>query len=652
MKYINTCLFLISFSFAQATNYYLSSSSGNDNNTGIAASSAWKTIGKLNSMLISLLPGDSVLFKRGDTFYGELIISKSGSASLPIVFSAYGKGAAPLITGFTGLSGWEKVNDHLWESENIDPEISSLNMVMINGNNIAMGRFPNKGYFTYQSFSPTSIISDDLNGNTNWTGATVVIRKNNWILDKDTITGQVKNMLIHTKHTMYNGINNYGFFIENDVRTLDETNEWFYDRKKKKLIIYSADRPAIVYASTLDTLVDIQNVHHITFSNLHFTGANEICFSIRFSNHIRIENCGIDFTGKNAIISRGGRCEYFQLTNSVINHTNNNAVDLGGASPDCLLSKDTILNTGMIAGMGESGDGTYIAVQLNSDSSIVKNCIIENTGYNGIDFYGNNSVVSENFVSDFCLTKIDGGGLYTFISINGKPFTGEKLLNNIVVKGIGSVEGTTEKIPLVHGIYLDEGTANVEISGNTLAYNSYSGLYYHSSYSNNVHNNILFDNYCQFFMADYNAKNPDRNLNFSNNILVAKQNSQQLISFQSRVEDIALFAANGEVDNNYFLVAAGNPSPVETSINNYKKISRRSFPEWQSYSGYDHHSVILTKTGAEIAKVRLEYNPTLKNKTVALDGIYVDIKNKQYPDKVILPPYNSIVLIRKPGDAN
>src|SRR5665647_1611889 len=92
-------LFLLTFIFfaftARATNYYLSNS-GNDANSGTDPSSPWQTLNKLNSFK-NQKPGDNVLFKRGDTFYGTLTVSSAGSSENQITLGAYGTGTKPII---------------------------------------------------------------------------------------------------------------------------------------------------------------------------------------------------------------------------------------------------------------------------------------------------------------------------------------------------------------------------------------------------------------------------------------------------------------------------------------------------------------------------------------------------------------------------
>ena len=137
MKFNLLLLLACFFNSASATNYYFSSVSGDDSRTATQAKSSstpWKTLSKLNSFFSSLQPGDSVLFKRGETFYGSITVSKSGSSSLPIVIGAYGSGNRPVITSFVTLGNWVSKGNGVWESYNSSLG-SVLNMVILNGVN-------------------------------------------------------------------------------------------------------------------------------------------------------------------------------------------------------------------------------------------------------------------------------------------------------------------------------------------------------------------------------------------------------------------------------------------------------------------------------------------------------------------------------------
>ncbi len=110
--------FVLCSGILSATNYYISSSTGNDSNTGKSPGAAWKTLDKLHANWNIITAGDSILFKRGDMFtqatisdrIGMLRIpnKKSGTASAYIVIGAYGTGARPIISG-ENISGYHQV---------------------------------------------------------------------------------------------------------------------------------------------------------------------------------------------------------------------------------------------------------------------------------------------------------------------------------------------------------------------------------------------------------------------------------------------------------------------------------------------------------------------------------------------------------------
>jgi parallel beta-helix repeat protein len=85
----------------QSRTYYVSNT-GSDLNDGQTPATAWKTISKVNST--SFEPGNSINFKRGDTWREQLTIPSSGTADSPITFGAYGQGPQPRIAGTVNIA--------------------------------------------------------------------------------------------------------------------------------------------------------------------------------------------------------------------------------------------------------------------------------------------------------------------------------------------------------------------------------------------------------------------------------------------------------------------------------------------------------------------------------------------------------------------
>ena len=104
--------------------YYVDATAGNDSWSGLAGSYAsgttgpWKTIAKVNSMAFAA--GDSILFKRGDTWREELVCD-SGTASGRITYGDYGDPTAPKpqILGSTErdlTTDWANIGGNVWST--------------------------------------------------------------------------------------------------------------------------------------------------------------------------------------------------------------------------------------------------------------------------------------------------------------------------------------------------------------------------------------------------------------------------------------------------------------------------------------------------------------------------------------------------------
>ena len=93
---------------AHAATYYVDSVGGSDSSvTPTSSSTPWQTIAKVNASTFS--PGDSILFKRGDTWREQLTVPTSGNASSSITFGAYGSGTLPQIlssVAFSTTTNW------------------------------------------------------------------------------------------------------------------------------------------------------------------------------------------------------------------------------------------------------------------------------------------------------------------------------------------------------------------------------------------------------------------------------------------------------------------------------------------------------------------------------------------------------------------
>jgi hypothetical protein len=94
--------------------YYIDANIGDDSNSGLSPSSAWRTIGKVNS--IAFAPGDTVYFRRGEIWRETLEPRSGGAPGRPVTFTAYGDGPAPIISGSDIVKGWSLSNGSIYRA--------------------------------------------------------------------------------------------------------------------------------------------------------------------------------------------------------------------------------------------------------------------------------------------------------------------------------------------------------------------------------------------------------------------------------------------------------------------------------------------------------------------------------------------------------
>ena len=634
-------LLLVSFiETAGAATYYFSSVSGDDSRSSSEAknpATPWKTLGKLNAVFSNLQPGDMVLLKRGDIFYGSIIVNKSGSSGSPITIGAYGSGEKPVITSFISLKDWSSNGSYkgVYESSNTSLG-SAVNMVILNGEVQELGRYPNsdapnKGYLTIDSHEgKTSITDHHLSSNINWTGAELVLRAKRWAIDRAPITSQSGNTIFYTPSTKYETPDKSGYFIQNDIKTLDKRGEWYYDPSSKKLSVFTGkNNPSsfTIQASSIDNLISSSNNSNIVFDNLQVTGANVCGFLIKNGSNINIKNCDILFSGRDGARIVNNR--NIDIENCTVVNSNNNGIDLGfSGSDNATIRNNVILNTSVFAGMAGTGDGKGLGIQSNGSRSIIEYNEIRNTGFVPLFFNGNNVTVKNNFIDSFCITKDDGGGIYSFTGYPKPTFSGRKIIGNIVLNGVGAEAGAGGSGwggSAADGIYMDNNSAGVEIRDNTVANCSNQGIFIQSSHEIVIQNNTVFNCMKKLLSMVELPNHPEvRNCVVADNIFFSTTSSPAISSLKSYTNDINLF---GKFNNNYYV------RPSDEKMQNLLDKVRE----------YESDAKISSINGSA---VRFEYNATKENKTLALNGSYADIKNNSYSNTVVLKPYSSIILLK------
>ena len=95
MKYLALLGLFLTISTHAQKSYFVDNISGNDANKGTSVDAPWQSVERANK--VKLQSGDSLLFRRGGSWVGNLVPRGSGSAGRHIVIGAYGQGPLPVI---------------------------------------------------------------------------------------------------------------------------------------------------------------------------------------------------------------------------------------------------------------------------------------------------------------------------------------------------------------------------------------------------------------------------------------------------------------------------------------------------------------------------------------------------------------------------
>lgn len=680
MKYLLALLFLPIQLLA--TNYYVSNS-GSDTNPGTLAQ-PWATITKVNSFMANINPGDSILFQRGGSFFGGIILGKSGNASLRIVIGAYGTGANPVINTSYTLTGWINLGNNIWEAS-VNTQKTNLNLVTIDGELQRMGRYPNydalqDGWLSYSGTIDGTQFSQfkvPIPFTQNWVGGIVVARKSNYLYDLCKVISQPTSteMTIENPPSFYGGFtptdyNGYGYFIQNHPSTLDQQNEWYYNGTTKKLRMYSTSDPSarVIKMATWDTLVNLGLFQYITLDNLTFQYSNN--FGVYSDNqHNNIQNCTFQYINAYVVDFEKDNCNF---KNNLVRDCQGRGIYLWGSGD---VWDNTIKNLGVLEGMGQSSYDSQQAIALkseNGNNTALRN-VVDSIGFNGIRFEGSNKLIQNNYIQNCCLAQNDGGGIYTYATgLNSIQFirSNQIVRKNIVVnfgRCIWGVPSTQRCIS--NPIYMDGQSNNVLIDSN-FAGLSVSGQNANADQNNvsafqGINNTFLtiranvffgFPNSLCFFDFGGNLVTNNNNRIVSNCFYVNKTASNLPNFQQNNCLQYITLRSNGNqnfqqqltnlgyLDSNY--ISNYTPAPFDWySTNPFSDPPSMKLdpispsfpsPQWRLYTSHDLLSREIADKVPEI-----QYNPTGVATIYDFSGRQKkDYKDNIYNNSAIIPPYS------------
>jgi len=260
--------------------YYVDFEGGDDVNDGLSAATAWKhapgdseAIGNPDS--VDLEPGDTVLFKGGVTYRGNLLIEASGAEGQPITYKGDGwgdekaiiEGAAPITTTWTqcesqqacgGNPDWQNVyytdapagvdftqgfyedDDFIWQAQDPNPD-DPFYYDRIEYFRVITQTDPTVSQTTMSITDPGYFTQTDPSA---WDGASVVVWRipNVTEIVKITDFDPAAHTVTHEELSgdIYDDRDSF-YAVLNHLRLLDQPGEYVLDEVTQRLYVWPSD---------------------------------------------------------------------------------------------------------------------------------------------------------------------------------------------------------------------------------------------------------------------------------------------------------------------------------------------------------------------------------------------------------------------------
>ena len=414
-------------------------------------------------------------------------------------------------------------------------------------------------------------------------------------MQRSKISAQIKTHLTFPTTTGYTPLAGFGFFIQNDIRTLDQFGEWYYNPSTKMLsMFFGSQSPAssIVQASSVDALfTSTTGISNTVLYGLSFQGANAYGINLAKTTNFTIQNCDILNSGKIGVASTDDANFLMEFSN--VNNSNNVGVSLYGNNG--IIRYSTIKDTGIFPGMGGGADwhtiDQYTGISVRGNGYQVDTNSVLNSGYAGIDFMGSSVTIQNNIVDRFCSVVDDGAGIYTYNggnTLTNDKRTNQKIKGNTVTNGVGASSGTDGKTnPPANGIYLDNGSTFVEVTGNTVSNVQNDGILIHDSNNITITNNDVSNaNNNQIEISEDDENTLVRNIHMSYNHFTAKALNQHVLAWHTLNSDLNFFDTSSKNVFNYNTYS--RPEGADFLKDWGSKVY--NFTDWKYYSGQDSNS--------------------------------------------------------------
>lgn len=414
---------------------------------------------------LALMPGDSILLKRGDTLRGILKFSRSGSKASPITIAPYGPGTEPpTILGTIPVTSWTSNGSGAWKAK--IPSDHPVNRLYAAGLPLRNARWPDTGWFRSTSHSGDTMVILREAAAGDWTGASLYLWNLNWDMEGHRVKSQSGDKIVLERKNNIAISDTALWALTNHPLALKVRGTWVYVASDSTLL-YLGDQPAdfALEASVHSANVDLRGANWVHLRGLRLLRAADTGITAN-GQGVVVEDCHVRFADHVGIYLAGADNV---LRDCQVSGSSSSGISV--RSMRGLVERNDVRRIMVADWLGPNGMGatccTGNGINVWGDTSLARWNRVDSIGFNGIAFGGLGTKVTENHASHFCMLANDCAGIYTAPQLPPQRGSeGSRVWRNIVHDAHKSAWPWPWAAS--NGIYLDAHAHDIVADSNTM----------------------------------------------------------------------------------------------------------------------------------------------------------------------------------------
>ena len=278
------------------------------------------------------------------------------------------------------------------------------------------------------------------------------------------------------------------WYAYNLLEEITQPGEWYLDRSTGMLYLWplSGLNSSEVQVSILEgPLFSLKGASNIVLQSLRLEATRASLVSITDGSNDLLQQLVLKNAGNIAVEVRGGNNH--RIAQSHIVDSGDDGIVIEGGNRQTLVAGAHVVEDSELVGFGRFSNTHHPAILLSGVGHIVRHNLIRDAAYSAILFTGNEHRIEFNEIRNVLNATSDGGAIYTGFDwgARGNVIKNNFIhhINTIFAQGFG-----------VHGIYLDDTVAGVQVEGNVIYAVSGNAIQHGGGRDNGIVNNVMARN--------------------------------------------------------------------------------------------------------------------------------------------------------------